>query len=109
MSHRLCRFPFRRTLQRKNMMAANHRHIGGGENRLVGTTADFLGLAHGFSYRSITCSVARDLRPASPLRALGIRKIGVGPVVRTVSLEFDAPLDVAVLTMKVEHETDPTT
>ena len=25
---------FRRTLQRKNMMAANYRHIGGGENRL---------------------------------------------------------------------------
>src|SRR6516162_5507228 len=24
----------RRTLQRKNMMAANYRHIGGGENRL---------------------------------------------------------------------------
>jgi len=25
---------FRRTLQRKNMMAANYRHIGGLENRL---------------------------------------------------------------------------
>src|SRR5207248_7249896 len=25
---------FRRTLQRKNMMAANYRHIGGRENRL---------------------------------------------------------------------------
>src|SRR5438874_2234721 len=25
---------FRRTLQRKNMMAANYRHIGGSENRL---------------------------------------------------------------------------
>jgi hypothetical protein len=25
---------FQRTLQRKNMTAANYRHIGGGENRL---------------------------------------------------------------------------
>src|ERR1700730_17219267 len=33
--HERCCLPsFRRTLQRKNMMAGNYRHIGGGENRL---------------------------------------------------------------------------
>jgi hypothetical protein len=34
---------FRRTLQRKNMMAANYRHIGGDENRLGRHYADFRG------------------------------------------------------------------
>src|SRR6202022_93118 len=41
LQYRCCLPSFRRTLQRKNMMAANYRHIGGRENRLVGTTADF--------------------------------------------------------------------
>src|SRR6266850_1240087 len=34
LQYRCCLPSFRRTLQRKNMMAANYRHIGGGENRL---------------------------------------------------------------------------
>src|SRR5712671_3897980 len=34
LQYRCCLPSFRRTLQRKNMMAANYRHIGGLENRL---------------------------------------------------------------------------
>src|SRR5215471_20556441 len=34
LQERCCLPSFPRTLQRKNMMAANYRHIGGGENRL---------------------------------------------------------------------------
>jgi hypothetical protein len=35
---------FRRTLQRKNMMAANYRHIGGDENRLGRHYSRFSGI-----------------------------------------------------------------
>jgi len=45
-------------LQRKNMMAANYRHIGGGDNRLGRHYSRFFeDLAHGLPCRSITCSV----------------------------------------------------
>src|SRR5262249_54565472 len=39
-----CLPSFRRTLQRKNMMAANYRHIGGGENRLGRHYSRFSGI-----------------------------------------------------------------